>query len=74
MLEKKIRRYKIMDAHREMVRRGKYWQGWLLLQLLRKGNISVGLSDEGYEVECLLEKLGCPVRYGRNFNTAIFRI
>ncbi len=74
MLEKKIRRYKIMDAHREMVRRGKYRQGWLLLQFLRKGNISLGLSDECYEVECLLEKLGCPVRYGRSCNTAIFRL
>lgn len=40
MLEKKIRRYKLMDAHRELVRTGKLYEAYLVLKLLRKGNLS----------------------------------
>ena len=39
MLEKKIRRYKLMDAHREFVRTGKLYEAHLVLELLRKGKL-----------------------------------
>lgn len=36
MLERKIRRYKLMDAHRKLVREGKLLEGRLVLYLLRE--------------------------------------
>ncbi|GFI23412.1 hypothetical protein IMSAGC011_02200 [Lachnospiraceae bacterium] len=35
MLEKKIRKYKLMDTHRELVRQGKLLEARLLLKFLR---------------------------------------
>lgn len=37
MLEKKIRRYKLMDAHRELVRKGLYRQAQLELKEKKHG-------------------------------------
>lgn len=66
MLEKKIRRYKMMDAHRELVRKGKLLEAWLVLELLRKGSIKLYLGEVDYAVECLCEELGCRMNYDRN--------
>ena len=45
-----------------------------LLYLLRKGRISLGLGDIEWEVEHLLEGLGVPIRYSRNFNVAYAKL
>jgi hypothetical protein len=74
MLDKKIRRYKLMDIHREFVRSGKLFEAREILWLLRKGRTTLGLSDEAYEVERVCEDLGCNMRYGRNFNTVEVRL
>nr|DAU27518.1 MAG TPA: hypothetical protein [Caudoviricetes sp.] len=66
MLEKKIRRYKLMDAHRNLIREGKLLEGRLVLYLLRKGRISLGLGDEAWNVERLCEELGCRIICKRN--------
>ena len=62
MLERKIRRYKLMDAHRKLVREGKLLEGRLVLYLLREGRISLGLGDEAWNVERLCE--GGMLEYG----------
>lgn len=64
MLEKKIRRYKLMDAHRKLVKAGKLLEAREVLRLLRKGSIKLSLSDVDFAVECLCEELGCRVFYG----------
>lgn len=74
MLEKKIRRYKLMDAHRKLVREGKLLEGRLVLYLLREGRISLGLGDEAWNVERLCEELGCRIRYTRGGNIAEVRL
>lgn len=66
MLEKKIRRYKLMDAHRELVREGKLLEAREVLRLLRKGSIKLYLGDVDWNVERLCEELGCRINYGRN--------
>lgn len=65
MLEKKIRRYKAMDAHREMVRSGQLGAARLLLKLLRTGKVHLGLDDDSWMVESTCEKLGCHIYYDR---------
>ena len=68
MLEKKIRRYKLMDEHRRLVREGKLREANTILYLLRKGSVKLGLGDESYTVEILCERLGCRIRYSRSYN------
>lgn len=74
MLEKKIRRYVLMDAHRNMVREGKLREANTVLYLLRKGRVKLGLGDESFAVESLCEKLGCRIHYSRNYNIAEVRL
>lgn len=63
MLKKKMLRYKVMEKHMELVRIGKFKQAQLLLQLLRRGKVKLYLDDISYEVEILLEELGCRFSY-----------
>lgn len=65
MLEKKIRRYKAMDMHREMVRNGQLGAAKLLLRLLRNGKVCLGLDDDSWMVEKACESLGCYIYYDR---------
>lgn len=51
MLEKKIRRYKMMEKHQELVRSGKFEAGRLVLELLRTGRVYLGLDDDSWTVE-----------------------
>jgi hypothetical protein len=67
MLEQKIRRYKLMDIHREMIKKGKFLSAKIILKLLRTGYIKLGLSDEEWEIESICEKIGCRIRYSRNY-------
>lgn len=69
-LEKKIRRYKLMDAHRDLTRRSQYGQAWLILTLLRKGSVRLGLDDDSCAVEMICEKLGCRINYGHRYYSA----
>ena len=71
MLEKKIRRYKLMDAHRELVRKGLYRQAQLVLRLLREGKVTLWLDDDSWAVESLCEGLGCRIWYAGNGNKAV---
>lgn len=69
-----IRKHVIICTHISLVKAGKYEVARLLLHLLRKGKVKLGLDDASYEAENILEKVGCPCSYGRNYNTVTFRI
>ena len=71
MLEKKIRRYKIMDAHRELIRKGLYRQAQLVLRCLIEGKVTLWLDDDSWAVESLLEGLGCRIWYDSRGNRAV---
>ena len=74
MLEKKILRYKLMDAHRNLVREGKLLEAKELLRLLRKGRVKLGLDDVSWEIERICEDLGCRIIYSSRGYTAEVRI
>ena len=74
MLEKKILRYKLMDAHRKLVREGKLLEAKDILKLLRKGRIKLGLDDVSWEVERLCEELGCRISHSGRGYTAEVRL
>ena len=74
MLKKNIKRYKIMEQHMVYTRQGMYYEAKTLLRLIQKGWVVLGLSDADNNVEIFLEKIECPVTYGRNFLSAKFRL
>ena len=74
MLRKNIRKYKIIEKHLELTRRGNYGEAKNLFCLLRKGYIKLGLGDIDFNTECFLESIDCPVSYSRNGYSATFRI
>ena len=74
MIKRNIRKYKIIEKHMLLVRRGKYDQAKVLLHLLRKGRVTVGISDTDCEIEFFLEEVGCYVWYGRSYLSATFTL
>lgn len=74
MLKKNLVRYKLIDEHMKAVKKGEYEVGRDLLQLLRKGQIKVGLNDTGFRMECIAEKAGCRISYSRNYNIATIAV
>lgn len=65
MLEKKIRRYKMMEKHQELVRSGKLGAARLVLKFLRTGRVHLGLDDDSWIVERACEEMGCYIYYDR---------
>lgn len=74
MLQKNIRRYKIVEKHIEWVKTGEYVAARNLLWLLRKGYVKLGLGNTDWQTESFLEGVGCSVRYDRNGYIATFKI
>lgn len=67
-LDQKIRRYKAMEKHRMMVRKGQLKAAKLMLRLLRTGSVSLGLDDDSWTVEIACEELGCRLFYDSRGN------
>lgn len=74
MLEKKIGRYKIMEAHMGLIRKGLYRQAQLVLRALREGKVTLWLDNDSWAVESLLEELGCRIWYDSRGNRAVAHI
>ncbi len=64
----------MMDAHRELVRTGKLYEAYLILELLRKGKLKLYLGDADWNVEKLCEDLGCKFGYNSRGYTAMVYI
>jgi len=69
-------RRQIMDAHRALSLGSPedMKAARLVLYLLRKGRITLGLSDPEWQVQNLLEGLGVPLYISRNGYTASAKI
>ena len=72
--ESSIRKWKLMNAHKAFVRDGKYNTATLLLRLLRRKVLKLGLNDDSTEIELFLDSMGFQPWYGRNYNTATYRL
>lgn len=60
-------RYRLKKAHEELVRGGEFGTARIILLLLRHGRVMIGLSDEDYKAECLLDRLKVRKSYSHNF-------
>lgn len=74
MLEKEIRKHKLIKAHRTMVKSGQYVAAKYLLKLLLTGSVHLGLDDDSWIVEKTCEDIGCPLFYTRRGYSAIAHI
>lgn len=63
-LNKKIRRYKLIDIHRDLIRTGKMEEARKILLLLKNGKLDLWLMRyAGWNVKVICEKLGCRMCY-----------
>lgn len=69
-MKDKLLRYRIIEAHAQLVKTGKYHEARLILRMLNEGRINLGLSDTAWAVETLLESLGCYIYSNRTGSTA----
>lgn len=67
-IKNKLLKYRVMETHINLIRRGNYGEAKLVLRLLNNGHIRCGLDDDAFRVESMMETLGCAVRYSRNYN------
>ena len=67
-------REQIKREHRKLIRQGKFYHARRLMDLLRNGSISCGLSDVAWEVSELLEDMGMKSRISRNGNSQTFTL
>lgn len=74
MIDKKIRRYLLMNKHRELVKSGLYRQARIILDLLRDGKVTLWLDDDSCAVEFICEELGCSIWYSGNGNRAVAHV
>lgn len=74
MLKRKIRRYKLMDMHRTMVKNGQFAAAKYLLKLLRTGSVHLGLDDDSWLVEKACEDVGCQIYYTSRGYSAVARL
>lgn len=54
----KLKRYKLIEAHQQLVRSGHFHAARMILHFLQSGSITLHLDDASWEVELLLEKIG----------------
>ena len=68
MLKEKMLKCRVMEFHRELVRKGQYIAARQVMKLLRDGRVALGLGDVDFSLEIQLEKLGCRIAYiGRHY-------
>lgn len=70
MLKDKMLRYRVMEFHRELVRKGQYIAARQVLKLLRTGQVALSLGDVDFLLETQLENLGCRIAYIGRYYTA----
>ena len=72
--KRNVKRWKVEKLHVDLVRRGQFADARMILRLLRNGYIKMYLDDVSWNVQTALEKIGHPVWYAPNGNTASARI
>lgn len=73
-LKRKMRRYKLMEEHMELVRKGQYGAARVLMELLKYGRVTLWLDDSSWTVELICERVGCRIWYDRRGYRAVAHI
>lgn len=66
-----LKRWKAKEIYRDFVRGGQYYEGRLILRMLRHGRVVLGLGDAAWNVQTVLEDAGFRIWFSRNGYQAI---
>ena len=69
-----VKRWKAKAIYREFVRTGQFFEARSILKLLRNGKVTLGLCDEDWNVQTVLEGAGFRVWFSRNGYQAVAHI
>lgn len=71
-LKYKMLKYSVMWLHHSLVQNGKYVEARVVLQLLRRKQVTLILTDTNFEVARLLDELGCRTFYPRHIIALVY--
>lgn len=60
-LKRTMRRYKLIEAHQELVSKGNYYSARMIFDFLRTGSIHLYFDDASWECEKILENCGFKI-------------
>lgn len=61
--KKKMLKFRLMEFHKELIKKGKYMEAKKVLVLLIKEKLPLGLNDSDYYLEECFQKIGCRISY-----------
>lgn len=57
--KKKMLKFRLMEFHKEIIKKGKYMEAKKILVLLIKEKLPLGLNDSDYYLEEYFQEIGC---------------
>lgn len=68
--KKKMLKFRLMEFHKELIKKGKYMEAKKVLVLLIKEKLPLGLNDSDYYLEECFQKIGCCISYSTRYYVA----
>ena len=68
--KKKMLKFRLMEFHKELIKKGKYMEAKKVLVLLIKEKLPLGLNDSDYYLEERFQKIGCRISYSTRYYVA----
>lgn len=68
--KKKMLKFRLMEFHKELIKKGKYMEAKKVLILLIKEKIPLGLNDSDYYLEECFQEIGCRISYSTRYYVA----
>ena len=67
---KKMLKFRLMEFHKELNKKGKYMEAKKVLILLTKEQLPLGLNDSDYYLEGCFQEIGCRISYSTRYYVA----
>lgn len=68
--KKKMLKFRLMEFHKELIKKEKYIEAKKVLILLIKEKLPLGLNDSDYYLEECFQKIGCRISYSTRYYVA----
>lgn len=68
--KKKMLKFRLMELHKELVKKREYMEAKKVLILLTKEKLPLGLNDSDYYLEECFQEIGCRISYSTRYYVA----
>lgn len=68
--KKKMLKFRLMEFHKELIKKGKYMEAKKVLVLLIKEKLPLRLNDSDYYLEECFQKIGCRISCSTRYYVA----